>query len=379
MAAAVDEINLAALPPSLEGAKGHMRKVFHIIYSEFSKTVAADAEGNNALAEGNNNGTNNENAGRDNNNTYIIKAGVERICVFVMPDGRKLQFIVTPEQIHAYPDNEITITLSQSPDSLYLDSIEKSDVLRGVEATNYAYEIAAALGAKWLHVWDAAIIDCVPVDNDIHAYPLSFYRALTKAEAGPSWYGNVALKHGFTANTSLGEIYNYSAAIGRLRQIQLDELLAYYKSVKHFIETDQAVSYVYITTIHNDGSISGQRTPLEHEQRTTVIRQVNKIIDILSASESATLVDFLLVPASGCLDKGYILRGFPGAGNMDFEIPNILFDGDGEKLCEFPYLVDSLIVGKVSGHPIIKLFGGRKTRRGGRGLGKRRTRGFRKN
>jgi hypothetical protein len=73
------------------------------------------------------------------------------------------------------------------------------------------------------------------------------------------------------------------------------------------------------------------------------------------------------------------LRSFPGAGNMDFEIPNILFDADHKKLCEFPYLVDSLIVSKVSGHPVIKLFGGRKTRRDRRGHKRRQTRGFRKN
>jgi len=238
------------------------------------------------------------------------------------------------------------------------------------------------LGAKWLHIWDAAIIDCGSSTTDIHSYPLSLYRSLTKAETGPSWYGNVALKHGFSANTSLSEIYNYTEAISHLQQIQLDELLAYYKSVKHFITTERAVSYVYITSIDNDGSISGQRTPLEHEQRTTVNRQVDKIIDILSASESATLVDFLRAPTSGCLDKGYILRSFPGAGNMDFEIPNILFDADDTKLCEFPYLVDSLIVSKVSAHPVIKLFGGRKRRTykyGGNRSAKRHTRGFRKN
>jgi hypothetical protein len=370
MAAAVDEIDLGALPPSIEGAKGNMRKVFHIIYSQFSKTVAAEAEGNN---EGNNEG----NDEADRNNTYTIKTAPKCVCIFVMPDRRKLQFITTLEQLHAYPGNEITITIGQSPDSLYLDSIKKSPVLKGVEATNYAYEIAAALGAKWLHVWDAAIIDCGPSDPDIHAYPLSLYRALTKADASASWYENVALKHGFASNTTLGQIYNYNDAIGRLRQIHIDELLAYYKSVKHFIDTGRAVSYVYIDNIHNDGAISGQRSPLEHEQRSNVTRQVDKIIDILSASESATLADFLRAPTNGCLDKGYILRSFPGVGNMDFEIPNVLFDGDDSKLCEFPYLVDSLIVSKVSAHPVIKLFGGRKSRR--TSPAKRHTRRVRKN
>ena len=343
MATAASEINLRALPPNLERVKGNMTKVFYVIYTEFSQIDTDGDYGN-------------------NNSNYKIREAPIRICVFLMPDGRKLKFIISMQHLHAYPRSEITITLGQSPDSLYLDEINKSDKLSGAQATNYAYELAAALGAKWLHVWDAAHIECESSGANIHSYPLSLYRALTKPGAHPSWYENVAIKHGFTSNNPLSEIYNYTDVIARLRLIKLDELLAYYKTVEHFIESGQATSYIYINNIKSNGAISGDVILFDDEGKATVLRQVRKIIDILSGSEKDTLVDFLIAPSNACLDKGYILRSFPGAGNMDFEIPNILFDADNEKLCEFPYLIDSLIVSKTSGNPVIKLLRGGKRR-----------------
>ena len=44
------------------------------------------------------------------------------------------------------------------------------------------------------------------------------------------------------------------------------------------------------------------------------------------------------------------------------EIPNILFNEDGEKISEFPYLVDSLIVSTVATHPSVKLVGGKRSK-----------------
>jgi len=343
MAAASNEINLSALPPNLERVKGNMTKVFYVIYTEFSQIdTESDYENNNSI--------------------YKIRDAPPRICVFRMPDGNSLDFSISMHDLHAYPESEISISLGQSPDSLYLEAINKSLKLSGAEATNYAYEIAAAFGAKWLHVWDAAHIECDTSVNDMHSYPLSLYRALTKPGTHPSWYENVALKHGFTSNNPLSEIYNYTDVIARLRLIKLDELLTYYKTVEHFIESGQAKSYIYIDRIKSDGVISGDMNLFEDEGKATVLRQLRKIIDILSASEKITLVDFLMAPSKACLDKGYILRSFPGAGNIDFEIPNILFDADNEKLCEFPYLIDSLIVSKTSGHPVIKLSRGGKRR-----------------
>lgn len=337
----VKELNLLDLPQQIEQAKGNMPKVLSIIYNNFSSEVQ-----------------NNQNT---NNNTYTIKAAPERVCIFIMPDGKKVKFKTELTQIVAVPKYEIVISLGQSPDSLYLDSIKKSSNLKGVDATNYSYEIAAALGAKWLHVWDAAAIRCnVGEDEEVRSYPLSIYRALTsQSKVSPSWYENVAIKHGFSTNSTISEIYNYAESINKLRLIKIAELLTYYKTTKSLIESGEATKYAFINNIKPSGSVSGVKTEFSDDEREKVVRQLSKIVNILEGSEYENLVDFLKAPAKSCLDKGYILQSFPGEASL-MEIPNILFNESGENISMFPYLVDSLIVAAASIHPSIKLVGGSK-------------------
>jgi len=338
-----DEIDLSNLPPSIAKARGNMRRVFNIIYTD----LATDAENNN------------------NSNNYVIRDAPKRQTVLVMLDGRKLKFSVSKTHLFAFPDGEIELTFGQSSDSLYLEHIGRSDKLKGVEATNYAYDIAAALGAKWLHIWDAASIMCNTKSDDepVHSYPLSLYRALTSpTPTHPSWYENVAVKHGFTSNNTVSELYNYADSIAKLRSMTIAELLDYYTTFKEHIDSDEATEYINIENIRNTGSISGSKRAFSDDEdvKPNLLKYLTKIIEILSTTKAETLAEFLKAPSSACLDKGYIIRSFPGNGTMDFEIPNLLFDEDGELLSEFPYLVESLIAHKAGNHPIIKLSGGRR-------------------
>lgn len=328
-----------------------MLKVFNTIYTSFSEPL-----------ENSNNNSNSSNS--SNSPNYTVKEQPRRVCYFVMADGRKLKFFCSMDYLVANPGREIVLTLTQSPDSLYLDSIKKSAVLKGVEATNYAYELAAALGAKWLFVWDAASIKCGnSEEHNVHSYPLSLYRALTSpVPTHPSWYENVAIRHGYMPNNTLSETYNYADSIAKLRSATVAELLEYYKAVKQYIESGEATEYIFIEHINSDGAISGNKREFDDTEKTTVIKHINKILDILLASEHETLVDLLKSPSKSCFDKAYILRSFPGNNTMDREIPNIYFNAEDENLVEFPYLVESLIVAKTSNHLSIKLSGGRKKR-----------------
>jgi len=338
-------IHLSALPQQITNAKGNMLKVLNTIYTNFSEPL----ENSNTNA---------------NSDRYVVKSQPRRSCCFVMADGRKLDFLVSMNSLSANPGREIILTLTQSPDSLYLESIEKSAELKGVEATNYAYELAAALGAKWLFIWDAASIKCGnSEEHNARSYPLSLYRALTSpTPTHPSWYENVAIKHGYIPNNTLSETYNYADSIDKLRSVTVAELLEYYKAVKDYIESDEATQYTTIQHINSDGVISGNKQEFDDTEKTNIVKHISKIIDILVAVEHDTLVDLLKSPSKSCFDKAYILRSFPGNNTMDMEIPNIYFNEEGEKLIEFPYLVESLIVASSSNHLSIKLSGGRKKR-----------------
>jgi len=340
------QIDLSKLPAPILKARGNMRKVFDIIYRDFSIIDASKTN--------------------ENNNNYVIRDAPERQTVFVMLDGRKLKFNVSKQNLFASPDGEIELSLGQSPDSLYLEHISRSDKLKGAAATNYAYEIAATLGAKWLHIWDAAAIMCNSNSEDepVQAYPLSLYRALIlPTPTHPSWYENVAVKHGFTPNNTVSELYNYTESIEKLRSIRIAELLSYYTTFKQLIESGEATDYINIESIRNTGSISGSKRAFSDDEdvKPNLLKYLTKIIEILSTTKAASLTDFLKAPSSACLDKGYILRSFPGNGTIDFEIPNLLFDEDGELLSKFPYLVESLVARKAADHPSIRLSGGRRT------------------
>jgi len=345
MAAAALEVDFTNLPPPIAKARGNMRRVFNIIYTDFATDAENDIRSNN----------------------YVIRDAPKRQTVLVMLDGRKLKFNVSKKHLYASPDGEIELSFGQSPDSLYLEHIGRSDKLKGVEATNYAYEIAATLGAKWLHIWDAAAIMCNSKSDDepVRAYPLSLYRALTSpTPTHPSWYENVAVKHGFTPNSTVSELYNYAESVDRLRSIRIAELLSYYTAFKEHIESGEATEYINIENIKNTGSISGSKRAFSdnEDEKVNLLRHLTKIIEVLTTTKAATLAEFLRAPSSACLDKGYILKSFPGNGNMDFEIPNLLFGEDGELLSEFPYLVESLIAHKAGNNPSIRLSGGsRKT------------------
>jgi hypothetical protein len=338
-------IYLSDLPPQITSAKGNMLKVFKMIYTSLSEPI----ENSNTNA---------------NSDRYVVKSQPRRSCCFVMADGRKLKFFITMNYLIANPGREIILTLTQSPDSLYLESIEKSAELKGVEATNYAYELAAALGAKWLFIWDAASIKCGnSEEHNARSYPLSLYRALTvSTPTHPSWYENVAIKHGYMPNNTLSETYNYADSIAKLRSVTVAELLEYYKAVKQYIESDEATQYTNIQHISGDGGISGNKQEFDDTEKTNIIKHISKIIDILLTAEHDKLVDLLKSPSKSCFDKAYILRSFPGNNTMDMEIPNIYFNEGDEKLIEFPYLVESLIVASSSDHLSIKLYGGRKKR-----------------
>jgi hypothetical protein len=346
----IKEITLSVLAQKIQKANGSMRKVFSIIYNELSSEV-----------QSNNNDSNNNN---NNDSEYTVKAAPERFCIFIMPDGKKIKFRTELHQLAAVPKYEIIIVLGQSPDSLYLESIKKSANLKGADATNYAYEIAAALSAKWLHIWDAAAIMCsnATEDSEIRSYPLSMYRALTiQSDVSPSWYENVAIKHGFSINSTISEIYNYAESRNRLQHIKIAELLSYYETVKSQIESGEAATYILIDYMQSSGVIAGNKTDFNDTERPTLIKQLEKIIEILSKSGKENLVDFLKAPAKSCIEKGYILRSFPGQ-TARMEIPNILFNEDGEKISEFPYLVDSLIVSTVATNPSVKLVGGKRSK-----------------
>ena len=339
-----------------------MLKVFKTIYTSLSEPIE-------------------DSGSKANSNSYVVKKSQpRRSCVFVMADGRQLKFFISMNYLIANPGGEIRLTLTESPDSLYLESIEKSAELKGVEATNYAYELAAALGAKCLFIWDAASIRCGnSEEHNVRSYPLSLYRALTSATpTHPSWYENVAIKHGYMPNNTLSETYNYADSIAKLRSVTVAELLDYYKAVKDYIESDEATQYTTIEQINRDGGISGDKQEFDETKKATVIKHISKIIDILLTAEHDTLVDLLKSPSKSCFDKAYILRSFPGHRTTGMEIPNIYFNEEGEKLIEFPYLVESLIVASSSDHLSIKLSGGRKkhglhkTRRALRGY-KRKT------
>jgi len=343
----IKELNLLALPREIEEAKGNMPKVFSIIYNNFSSEVESKNNKNN----------------KNNNSKYTLKAAPSHICMFIMLDGKKLKFQIRLNQIVALPNREIIIVIGQSPDSLWLDRIKKSENLKGVDATNYAYEIAAALGAKWLHVYDAASILCGdPNDNDAGGYPLSFYRALTsQSNVSPSWYQNVAIKHGFSGISRIDKVYNYAESINRLRQLKIDELLRYYETMKSFIESGEATQYIILSFIESSGEISDFKTEFIDDKRQKIVRQLGEIVNILKATTSESLVDFLKTPTLSCMDKAYILRSFPGQADLNIMIPNILFNKDGKKISEFPYIVDSLIVADSSKIPSVKFVGG-KTR-----------------
>lgn len=335
-------IDLVALPPEIIKANGNMFAVFNIIYNKFSQPHVEQNYGNNS-------------------GNYSIKPAPIRTCIFIMPDKKRLKFITSAKHLDAYPGSEIAITTTSTPDTLYLDTIGKSDKLKGADATKYAFEIAAALGAKWLTIWDAASIECNESDPYVHAYPLSLYRALTRPDVHSSWYENVAFKHGYSANATISSIYNYVESINKLRSIKIVELLTYYKIAHHLIDSGTATKYIFIDNIKDSGSISGNKSDFDTnpEEKTNVIAQLRKIREILSVTKASTIAEFLKDPMTPCLDKGYLLRSFPGYGNIRVEIPNILFnDKDEEPLLKFPYLEEFLNVAKASSHPIIKLHGG---------------------
>jgi hypothetical protein len=112
----IKELNLLALPREIEEAKGNIPKVFSIIYNKFSSEVQST--------------NNKKNKNNNNNSKYILKAAPIHICRFVMPDGKKLKFQIRLNQFVALPNREIVMVIGQSPDSLWLDRIKKSENLK---------------------------------------------------------------------------------------------------------------------------------------------------------------------------------------------------------------------------------------------------------
>ena len=125
----------------------------------------------------------------------------------------------------------------------------------------------------------------------------------------------------------------------------------------------EATQYLEFTSIRKNGNAKGYKTEFTESYTSALLPRLAKTLDILSKSPAKTLSDFVKNQKHDCFDKAHVLRLLPGFGNMSIETPYVLLDKANNKLLEFPYILESLTVSAVGDHPIIKLKGGRRTRK----------------
>lgn len=372
-------IDITDLPKPLAeaAARGNIFELFDMIYSDYSRATPDE------------HGDPPENNQTNANTIYIHRVPARYITIEMM-DGTPLVFKTFPTSLQAYPENVIELETGSTPDTIYLAQIGKSPTLSGTKAVNYAMETAAALGAHWLTIWDAATVYCdenkngnnLPNDADpstkkyrnlhIRSMPLSIYRAIISdnENVNNSWYTTIAKRKSFKVNRTKHNRYKFKKALDTLSNLNLSELRDFAETCKTALEEDVVASIVYFSYVTSYGEIRSEKRDLDTDEsvRQPIINYCNTLMEMIDEHENSkvaknttkTLKEFLKDTGTSCYQKGFILRLFAGY-SIDIEIPHILYDQDGNEITRMPAIEESLLLHDIGNHPIINL-----SRRGGK-------------
>jgi hypothetical protein len=343
------ELDLNNLPPRLLAVIGsrNMAYVFRTLYETYSAP--------NAAADPNNNNNNDE---------------VSHYTTIIMPDGKRLLFVVSAGLIKTEPYGEIVLEPGFNTEDIDLASIHKSAHMSGTEATNYAITLATALGARSIHILDTASVLCA---GSPYSFPLSLYRVIV-SDAFPSvsWYINIARKRGLMPNTRVARRLKFFDAVRSVQNIRLDSLLEFYTAAKDHVDSGRATNYNQFS-MDAMGDILGTKAPIAEINRPVIQSTYNSIIRILSASNEPTLAGLMKNPFTPCIDKAIILRSLPGYNGAAI-CPPVLLNAANKKLIQFPYIRIVLRVRASTQDPIIRLRAGGGSRKANRGPRKNLTR-----
>jgi len=345
------ELDLNNLPPRLLAiiAKGDMNDVFKALYNKYSAIMGAAAPANN---NSNNNSTN-------NNNNENEEDEDSHYTTIIMTDGQRIPFSVSTGSIKSEPYNEIVLDPGFDAVDINLISIHKSAQMTGTQATNYAISIAAAFGARSMHVLDTATVVCAGSPNN---FPLSLYRVLvTDGVPSISWYVNVASKRGLIPNTTVASRLGFADAVHSLQEIRLTSLVEFYTAAKGHVDSGQAVKYRQYS-MDGKGDTWQNSYDITDVTRPVIQSTLNSLITILSGSNEPTLGGFMKNPFTPCVDKAIVLRSLPGY-NGPAICPQVLLNARNKKIARFPYIEIVLRVRATTQDPIIRLRGGVRTRR----------------
>jgi len=324
------EIDLQNLPEKLKEVLGNMPDVFKVIYELSAKIDdKEDSDGQ---------------------------------FTFIMPDDVKIPFRSSIDIITSLPNGEIEFELLEKDKTnkhittLYLSHISKSDTMTGTTAVNYAITIASILGAASINIVDAAHVKCKDTTD---TFPLSLYRVLTTESMG--WYTNFAKVRGISINMNLPNKYGFQDIIGKLKGIQISELLKYYTDIDKIIRTSGKLYRAIYKINLKKGLLPDKAFIMEADKSLVIIRE---IIDSLSRSRDEGFVDFLKNPEAPCKDKSILLRSLPGFNPLE-HCPEAIFNKDKELIIQHPYLNEFLRLKNILQDTTLKLKGGsrRKTRK----------------
>ena len=287
-------LDLAHMPPKLAGLP--MRKVFKKIYKEFT-----------------------------NNSDEIV---------FIMPDGRRLMFEASAEGLASLPNKEIELEPSDEPGAIDLIHIGRSADMSGVVATNYAINIASALGADTLHIMDSAYIKC---NDGVSTFPLSLYRTMTGIGSGRGWYANIGLKRGLTVKNNVAGALNFAEACDKVRKLTVGLLSEFIENGLALV-TEGGVSAYAERSMDKTGATWESVNTIDGKNKDSIIGAYRRVGILLSGFEpELSVTDYLKEPGLPCEKKAAVLRCFPGY-NGGAACPPILLDLTGEKILEFPLL-----------------------------------------
>ena len=342
------ELDLNNLPPRLLAviANGNMEHVFKALYKKYSASMGSAGPDNN-----NGNNTNNNNDDEEDEDSHYT--------TIIMPDGQRISFSVSTGSIKTEPYNEVILEPGFDAADINLISIRKSAQMTGTQATNYAISIAAAFGARSMHVLDTATVVCAGSPN---SFPLSLYRVLvTDGVPSISWYVNVASKRGLRPNTTVASRLGFADAVRSLQEIRLASLVEFYRAAKGHVDSGEAVKYRQYS-MDGKGDTWQNSDDITEITRPVIQSTLNSLITILSGSNEPTLGGFMKNPFIPCVDKAIVLRSLPGY-NGPAICPQVLLNARNKKLVRFPYIEIVLRVRATTQDPIIRLRGGVRTRR----------------
>ena len=306
------KLNLTHIPAKLVGLR--MRKVFKTIYKEFS-----DDKGQ---------------------------------LIFIMPDGQPVCFESTNEGLASYPNKEIE--LDDEPGAIDLIHIGSSAEMTGATATNYAINIASALGADTLHIMDFAYIKC---NDGVSSFPLSLYRTITGIGSGLGWYANVGLKRGLTIKNNVARGLNFAGACDRVRKLTVGTLREFIKRGLAFV-TDGGASAYAERSMDKKGDTWESTKAIDGKNKDSIIGAYRRVERLLAGIiPDLTVADYLKNLELPCDKKATLLRCFPRCSGL-VACPAILLDSDGAKILEFPLHDDFLRIMAVYQNTVLQFRGG---------------------